>query len=779
MEMKMKDNVKWKKSRGLFLPFLFIITLVMGNTVLLPGASESSKPETSTASASGNKAGEGEKDKNKEADEKEPVLHYEVTVTATRTKKDTFEIPKPVSVINRQKLEEKAPNNITEILTELPGVDVNGVGANQSRPVIRGFRGQRILLMEDGIRMNNSRRQQDFGEIPALVDVSGVDRVEVVRGPASVLYGSDAIGGVVNIITQIPSFQPGSSSIHGNVGYRYGSADKQNKGIANINGNIGKLGFMLSGSYRNANDYTAPSGTFGNINLDNDVTVTDTGVTDGGVNLLLNYNISNQNQVSFKYQYYHAKDAGFGFIEPELYNPGSTRIQIRYPWQTVHKYTFKYENRQMGFALADHVNLIGYHSSNERELAMDIFAPFGIPNMPQVGASIQSENYTDVNTVGFRLEFNKAVKSHVFTYGVDLFQDNTTNTDTNISQVVGFGPPRPTVDTTPLVPNARYRSFGVFIQDDIPLFKRTSLILGLRYQNVNARTKETPGQEDQPLVNSTDQTLVGTANLIYGITEQLRLVFSVGRGFRSPNLIERFYHGPTPEGSGFQGHNTGLNAETSLNFDIGFKYRWKNIYLETMYFNNVVRDGIRVTPTGKLVKDMKELGLPEYQNLPDEYQNLAVYQNINVDKLRMQGVEVLGKLYLQFGLSLTANFTHIKSKDLQNPETPYVDTYSAKFNFNARYDDPKRRFWLGYDLRINGNQKDVILVNNPIGDIIPGFTVHSINAGITLFKNSAFPQRIGIIIYNLTNTLYSEFSNASFFRPAPKRQIVLTWSTSF
>jgi hypothetical protein len=97
----------------------------------------------------------------------------------------------------------------------------------------------------------------------------------------------------------------------------------------------------------------------------------------------------------------------------------------------------------------------------------------------------------------------------------------------------------------------------------------------------------------------------------------------------------------------------------------------------------------------------------------------------------------------------------------------------------VRYDHPKRLFWVGYDLRINGEQKDVLLVQNPIGDIIPGFVVHSVSAGITLFKNSSFPQHLGIIIGNLTNVLYSEFSNASFFRPAPKRHIVLTWSTRF
>lgn len=743
-----------KKMRIIFIIFP---ALVMGNMFLL--ADTSTAAEENSVKAAEVKSG-GEKNQD-ESDEKEEVLHYEVTVTATRTKKDTFEIPKPVSVINIRKIQEKAPNNVTELLTDLPGVDVNGVGANQGRPIIRGLRGQRILLLEDGIRMNNSRRQQDFGEIPGLVDISAVERVEVVRGPASVLYGSDAIGGVVNIITRLPQYGLEGSEIHGNIGYRYSSADEQNKAAANVNGHIGRLAFMFGGNYRKAGDYKAPAGTFGQIELTRDATVVDTGVKDHGYNFQLTYNLSKENQISFKYNYYNAENTGFGLIEPELYNPGDPRIQIRYPFQEVQKYTFKYENRQLKFLLADHISFTGYHRANERELNMNIFVPFNIPSLPGAGVKQDSENYTDIKTVGFRLELNKGMKNHVITYGADLFVDNTENTDSNTTQMVGFGPPRPMTDTTPQVPNARYRSLGAFIQDDISLFSRASLILGVRYQNVNARTKDTPGLEGGPTVDSTDQTVVGAANLIYGVTDHLRLVFSVGRGFRSPNLIERFFNGTTPEGSGFQSRNTELEAETSLNFDIGFKYRRKRVYLETTFFNNVVYDGIRLSRTGNEV-----FGLPEYQN-------------VNVDKLRARGIEMLGKLYFKWGLSLMANFTYMKSKDLGNPETPYVDTYSSKFNFNARYDHPKKRFWLAYHLRVNGEQKDVLLENNPIGDIIPGFTVHSLSAGITLFKNSAFPQQLGIIISNLTNELYSEFSNASFFRPAPRRQIILTWSTRF
>ncbi len=704
-----------------------------------------------------------QKDQSKKEKKKKDVkvLHYEMTVTATREKKDTFNVPKPVSVVGKKKIKEKSPNNATELLTELPGVDINGVGTNQSRPVIRGFRGQRILLLEDGIRMNNSRRQQDFGELPALVDINSVDRIEVVRGPASVLYGSDAIGGVVNIITTIPEGSMQRKGLYGNLGYRYSSADKQNREFLSLGGNYDKFSFSLSGNYRKSDEYEAPAGSFGNITLDEDSTVSDTGVEDYGFNLQLDYRTSKNSHVKFKYEMYHAENAGFGFVDPDLYDPGAARIRIQYPMQKVNKFSLKYEHRKMDFLLADHFSLTGYRTNNRRDLSMDIFASFGIPHMPQAGISIQSENYTDITTYGFRLEFNKGLSNHSITYGIDFYNDGTENTDSMTQTVVGFGPPRPSTDDTPQVPNAKYSSLGFFLQDEIALMTKLSMILGVRFQTVTAKTKETPGLENEGLYESTDSTVVGTANLLYSVNDNLRLVFSVGRGFRSPNLIERFFNGMTPEGSGFQSRNTDLKAESSLNFDLGFKYRNRNLYLESTYFNNTIRDGIRVEATGNRIN-----GVPEYQNT-------------NIDKLRIYGFEFLGKYYFDFGLSCSFNFTSIKSDNLGNPEQPYTDTYATKYNVGIRYEPKNSIFWMGYDLRINGDQKDVQLGDNPIGDIIPGFSVHSVSAGVTLFKKSRFPQQLGIIFGNIGNTLYSEFSNASFFRPAPKRHIVVTWSASF
>ncbi len=147
--------------------------------------------------------------------------------------------------------------------------------------------------------------------------------------------------------------------------------------------------------------------------------------------------------------------------------------------------------------------------------------------------------------------------------------------------------------------------------------------------------------------------------------------------------------------------------------------------------------------------------------------------------MRLWGVELSGETQIAFGLFLGANYTWIRSKDLINPTIPYTNTYSSRLNFTLRYDAPRNNWWAEYRLRINGRQQDVIMMNNPIGPTIPGYIVHDLSAGITLFKKSRTPQRLGVILANVGNTLYAEFSNATFFRPAPKRHLVITWNSSF
>ena len=676
----------------------------------------------------------------------------QVTITATRTEKDVFDTPSAVSVIDSATLERRLPNTPVDAFRDLPGLDVTGVGTNQTRPTIRGLGGQRILLLEDGLRLNNSRRQQDFGELPAIAGISGIDRVDVVRGPASVLYGTDAIGGVVNIITAgLPSVSDG---LHGWVGYRYSTADQQQTPSAGLEGRFGRLAFRASGAYRDTKSYDAPSGRFGDVSFDDDVKVNDTGVRDYSYNALAGWDLGKSQTLTARAERYTARNAGFGYVaNADLGATDAPTIQITYPDQDVQRYSLGWRALSLGAAVADRAEVTTYLQENTRHLDLDVFIPFGQGLPPTAGVTSQQRNWTDMRTLGFRAEATKLVGARtLLTYGADAFEDRSDNTDSSVTIVTGFGPPQVEASTRPQVPNASFRSAGVFAQGDVRLADRVSVIVGGRYQDVLAKTRSTPGITD-PVSESKDRTAVGAANLLVRAMSGLNLIASIGRGFRSPNIVERFFEGPTPEGSGYQARNPNLDPETSVNLDLGARWRQDVFFAEGFVFQNDVHDGIAIAPTGDTINE------------------LPVYQNVNVEKLRFRGLELTAGARALSGFDLSANFSRIESKNVTDPNSPVGNTYSRKFAFDAAWHPIANRLSFGYSLRHNGEQKDVIAGTSPVGDVLPAFTVHDVRAEAALIDRGRNRTSLVVRVNNLTNELYAEFANASFFRPEPRRNV--------
>ena len=677
----------------------------------------------------------------------------QVTVTATRTATDVFNSPRPVSVVDSAAMRERLVNTPVDAFRDLPGLDVTGVGTNQLRPTIRGLGGQRILLLEDGLRLNNSRRQQDFGELPALAGVGGIDRVEVVRGPASVLYGTDAIGGVVNIITSgLPS--SGSEGLRGWAGFRYSTADKQQTPSGGVQGRFGRFAFRATGAYRETDPYEAPSGTFGDITLANDVKVLDTGVRDFSYNLLAGWDVGRRQTIFARAERYEARDAGFGYVaNDDLGAAGDPTIQITYPAQEVQRYSLGWRALALGSPVADRVEVTTYLQDNTRDLHLDVFIPFGGGLPPTAGVTSEQRNWTDMRTIGFRAEATKVVAGrHLFTYGADAFRDRSDNTDSSRTVVTGFGPPQTEISTRPQIPNASFRSAGLFAQGDLRLHDRVSLIVGGRVQDLLAKTRETAGLSE-PEFESRERTVVGTANALVRAAPGLNFIASVGRGFRSPNLVEQFFDGPTPEGAGYQRRNLDLDPETSVNVDVGARWRRGIMYAEAFVFRNDVRDGIAIEATG------------------DSVGRLPAFRNVNVDRLRFSGYELTAGARALETIDLAASFTRLDSKNVTDPNSPVGDTYSSKFGFSADWRPLGDRVALGYTLRHNGDRKDFLVGDSPIGATLPSFTVHGLRGRATVLERGRNRTWLVVAVDNLTNELYAEAANASFFRPEPRRSV--------
>ena len=683
-----------------------------------------------------------------------------VTITATRHATDVHDVAAPVSVLDSNSLHERSPNNAADLLRELPGADVIGVGPNQNRPSIRGQRGQRILLLEDGIRVNNSRRQQDFGELPALVDVSALERIELIRGPASVLYGTDAIGGVINLISLVPGFGDGPASINGRLGYRYGSAGDLGKAEGSLSGRAGSFAWQLGGIWRRASNYDAPSGSFGKVQFARDVTVLDAGVKDHGENAYLGWRAENGTKAFVKLEQYVANDAGFGYVPNTLLGGDDTRIQIRYPHQDFKKLTLGVSTGVLTLPFADRAEITAYTQRNQRDLAQDIFIPFGPGTPPGAGVSVQTGNYTDIATLGVRAEVTKVASRVVLTYGVDAFEDRSYNTDTSTTTVLGFGPPTPQTSNKSQVPNAILSSAGAFAQGSFSVFDRATLSIGGRVQQVRSDTRFTPGITS-PTQSHGVATGVYAVNGLVRITEALNVVGSVGRGFRAPNLVERYFAGPTPEGSAYQLASPDLRPETSVNYDVGVKYRLAHLDAEATLFENDIADGISAAPTGQKLN------------------RLPVYQNVNVAKLRSRGAEVAATVLLGRGITASGNWSTINSTNVLDPKSPIGDTFASKLNLSLGWIDSSARFWAAYTFRRNGEQKDIAVGSSPVGDVLPSFIVHGIRGGVRGWRLGGLRQDITVAVNNFTNALYAEAANSGFFRPEPKRNVVIAISSAF
>ncbi len=182
-------------------------------------------------------------------------LREEVTVTATGTEQSTFESFQSVTTLDSVKIAEESHTGLGEVLEKEPGVSKRSFGPGTSRPVIRGFDGDRVLVLQDGVRTGSLGSQSgDHGE---PVDVLSLERLEVVKGPATLLYGSNAVGGVVNAVTGHDYAHEGWRGYFTGVG---GTTNAQGGASGGVEYGTGRWMFWGNASAQRTGDYNTPLG---------------------------------------------------------------------------------------------------------------------------------------------------------------------------------------------------------------------------------------------------------------------------------------------------------------------------------------------------------------------------------------------------------------------------------------------------------------------------------------------------------------------------------------
>ena len=190
-------------------------------------------------------------------------LRQEITVTAQGRQETTFQAIPSVTTLDSFDLSEVMATSLGEMLDGELGVRKRSFGAGNSRPVVRGFDGDRVLVMQDGMRIGSLASQSgDHGE---PIDGGSVERIEVVKGPATLLYGSNAIGGVINAISTHEGFleQP-YEGLRGQISSSAGSANEQAGGSFTTEYGVGGWLLWLGGGGQRTDDYETPIGVIDN-----------------------------------------------------------------------------------------------------------------------------------------------------------------------------------------------------------------------------------------------------------------------------------------------------------------------------------------------------------------------------------------------------------------------------------------------------------------------------------------------------------------------------------
>ena len=475
-------------------------------------------------------------------------LNAEVTVTALRAERETLQIPLHVENIPGAAVEQANTLSTGDALSVVANVTPVGNGPFGVRPRLRGLDSTRLLVLVDGERLNTARQATDrTGAEVGLISPDALARVEIVNGAGTVLYGSDALAGTVNIITNEPSFSPDRRLLYGFNGF-YSTNENGRRGTATIGATAPAYAVRLQAGMESFDDYTAGSlevedtrpfftagslrrtdtidasfgfglGAFPDpfnapyVRTSNDVP--SSGAEGSFINLSSIFRMGERRSLRLRYQQRRMDDVGFpDFASPYFFNV------VSLPTSDLDRLSARYEAQAVTPWLAN-LSLTAHYQRTQRLLQNLLPVQFPAPTpvaffpISVMRLDILSETEQRVWTPGIDLQAVLVPASnHVLTTGLTFYRDRssdqrtTTTTTSMVGQVVvGARGPAAVVFPSPVqlgppsiahpvrVPDASLRNIAIFGQDEWKLLPSLSLVTGLRGDFYDVVTEATPGYD--------------------------------------------------------------------------------------------------------------------------------------------------------------------------------------------------------------------------------------------------------------------------------------------
>ena len=514
-----------------------------------------------------------------------------VQVTATRMQKRDIDIAAAVTAIDAETVLQFAPDVIAEMLRGQPGTFFQQTTPGQGVPIIRGLKGSQVLHMVDGMRLNNALFRSSPNQYLGLVDSFAVSRMEIVRGAQGALYGADAMGGVVNILTPEPDYAGADWHQDSRL---YGSYDSIDDGwVFNARTQGGQQGWGFTGgaSYQDHGSRQSGSGE----------TLVPSYFTSEAADLKFVMGAGERSSLMLAAQVmeqpetprYDAMTPGYGELEPAS-----------------EQSFFKPNRRSFLHARYRYDGPGEWFDQVEAHLARQVITDDHLSQDYGSAEIVTEHNRSTLD--GLTLQVNSNLRSGPsLVWGAEYYSDaiDSTRFIQPEGSNVKTGVPGRFPDGSSMDSAALYLS-GEWIRTD-----QFSLDAGLRYSWFDVRL---PADENHAVVRLAPTHLTGDMHLVYTLNPGLKLVGNLGRGFRPPNIFDLSALGPR-DGNRFNIANTDLGPETVWSYDLGIKVETGSIELEVFAFYLDYTDKITSVYTGDVTADGRLVVRSENLNQVDIY----------------------------------------------------------------------------------------------------------------------------------------------------------------
>ena len=564
----------------------------------------------------------------------EPVDLGTLQVTSGRVSEALFAIPQPVTVITAEEISQRNPQVMTEAFRYEPGAFFQGSGPGQGIVIVRGLKGSEVLHLVDGMRLNNAFFRNAPSQYIALLDPQNVSQLELLRGPYATVYGSDAMGGVVQVLTPEYRFKGDGLETEAGVRAHYGSADLARSGrtylaVGNKDFSVsGGVSFSEFGKRKLAEPGQSPDGAGGFTLAER---VNDTDYRSRGYDMKAIWTPAEGHELMLAAQQFEIPELQRYFQTVPGFSGGAPARAIA-----------EFNNDRTFYHLRyRHTVPLAFMDTFEVHLARQVITDDRRDRRQD--NSRDEFTFNESTLDGLTMQADTLLGAHRLRYGIEIYTDRVDSSAYREtppgSGTISF--PNGTSFFSPFPDGSRDSDYGLYALDEWQLTANWMLESGLRYTRRDthiAQGDRTFGAEFE------NDDFTGNLGSRLALSPTLAWTVNVGRGFRSPNLFDLAVVGQRANNRVVIA-NLDLKPESVVTVDTGFKFGGRDLQGDVTVFYSDYRDRIVI------VNPAFAEGTPE---CPDDgdVATTGCAQNQNVAESRYYGLEAGTRYSLSSVLSL-------------------------------------------------------------------------------------------------------------------------------